>query len=545
MSTNDAERNKIIRDQIESKINQIQNEDYRLMILGDFNGHVGYIGNQKLDKNGEIVLNMMEKFNLVLLNDDPKCKGETTWQQGSKKSTIDFVMVNSRLYNKFDNMEIDENCEQIAISDHNLIKVTFNTTRKDIDCSEEEVEITMLKVNETTKRKYIEKVNEEITNIDNAHEVTLKGFNHAIKRAADQTMKVKFKKKKVKRCVEPIWFNDKIKKEISKRREINKRRRKETNPEVRTTLWVQYTKQKQIVSNMVKEAVSIYENNITRKIRNNKNRGKEVWKHLNALLHRNEIEKKKSNIHSENGEVIEEEKIGDELKKVWLPVYQSSCNDIHKSWNQEEKIAYIERTNSGMVEQSFTTGIVRRGNRFEYERERRMFPEALIEHMEMAFHVDHIFKMNTSRITVNEVIEQIKSMKNGKATGPDEVKAELYKCLIEDGNIITLLTDLLNDVLETGNIPDDWKESKTILIEKKSKPQAIDFRPIALTNVYYKIFMGIIKNKIEDHIKENNKINDFQAGSTKDRSIADNLFLLKHCVEQSYKLKKTLVHNIN
>ena len=50
--------------------------------------------------------------------------------------------------------------------------------------------------------------------------------------------------------------------------------------------------------------------------------------------------------------------------------------------------------------------------------------------------------------------------------------------------------------------------------------------------------MGIIKTKIEDHIKESGNELEVQAGFTKRRQIADNLFILNYCITESYKKKK-------
>ena len=59
-------------------------------------------------------------------------------------------------------------------------------------------------------------------------------------------------------------------------------------------------------------------------------------------------------------------------------------------------------------------------------------------------------------------------------------------------------------------------------------------------NSYYKIFMGIIKGKIEKHLENNNLINNYQAGSTKKRRTSDNSFILRYCVEESFRMKKEL-----
>ena len=45
------------------------------IILGDFNGHTGFLGPQSMNKNGDMMLD------LILLNGHPDGKGEITWQQ--------------------------------------------------------------------------------------------------------------------------------------------------------------------------------------------------------------------------------------------------------------------------------------------------------------------------------------------------------------------------------------------------------------------------------------------------------------------------------
>ena len=53
--------------------------------------------------------------------------------------------------------------------------------------------------------------------------------------------------------------------------------------------------------------------------------------------------------------------------------------------------------------------------------------------------------------------------------------------------------------------------------------------------------MGIVKEKIKQHLGQNGIQNELQSGFTKGRRIADNLYLLKHCVERTYMLKRTLI----
>ena len=76
--------------------------------------------------------------------------------------------------------------------------------------------------------------------------------------------------------------------------------------------------------------------------------------------------------------------------------------------------------------------------------------------------------------------------------------------------------------------------------EKKSRPTVKDLRPIALTDTTYKLLMGIVRNKIQNHLKENDNLMEEQAAYTENRRTSDNLFILHYCVQKSYENKKPL-----
>lgn len=78
------------------------------------------------------------------------------------------------------------------------------------------------------------------------------------------------------------------------------------------------------------------------------------------------------------------------------------------------------------------------------------------------------------------------------------------------------------------------------MLPKVNKPQAKQHRPIALTNVGYKIFMSFIKDKIINHLRNNKLIEELQAGFTPGRRIEDNLFILRYIIEKSFSQGKQL-----
>ena len=99
-------------------------EDEELIfLLGDFNGHIGILGNQQLNYNGKLVMDIKTECDLIILNSTEKCDGTYTWSKGDQTSAIDFVIVNNNALKICQSMKIDEGQDVFDLSDHNLIQV--------------------------------------------------------------------------------------------------------------------------------------------------------------------------------------------------------------------------------------------------------------------------------------------------------------------------------------------------------------------------------------------------------------------------------------
>ena len=59
-----------------------------------------------------------------------------------------------------------------------------------------------------------------------------------------------------------------------------------------------------------------------------------------------------------------------------------------------------------------------------------------------------------SRITEEEVLKCLKSLKDGKAPGPDGIPNEFYKFSADV--ILPLLTELFNYIFDSGTFPYEW-----------------------------------------------------------------------------------------
>ena len=73
-------------------------------------------------------------------------------------------------------------------------------------------------------------------------------------------------------------------------------------------------------------------------------------------------------------------------------------------------------------------------------------------------------KREMPRVNMEEVRNAMKKMKNGKAVGPDKIPVEAWKCLGEAA--VDLLTRLVSKILQSGEMPKDWRYRTLIPIFK-------------------------------------------------------------------------------
>ena len=65
MDVQEEARNIGIRNRVREVVEEIDVGE-NLIILGDFNAHLGFVGPQKLNKNGKVVVDLMESWRYVI-----------------------------------------------------------------------------------------------------------------------------------------------------------------------------------------------------------------------------------------------------------------------------------------------------------------------------------------------------------------------------------------------------------------------------------------------------------------------------------------------
>ena len=132
--------------------------------------------------------------------------------------------------------------------------------------------------------------------------------------------------------------------------------------------------------------------------------------------------------------------------------------------------------------------------------------------------------------TLEEILKNIKSLKNNKSEGLDFVKNEYIKnCPI---SVVELIVNLFNLILRTGHVPHDWSIGLIVPIFKKkgSKFDPNNYRGITLLSCLGKLFTLCINSRLTKFLTDRAIIGEEQAAFREDYSTLDHVFVLNELV---------------
>ena len=136
-----------------------------------------------------------------------------------------------------------------------------------------------------------------------------------------------------------------------------------------------------------------------------------------------------------------------------------------------------------------------------------------------------------------EIVNAIKAMMNGKATGADNIPAQvlILDLYISADNLLPLF----QDIWQKEMLPKKWKEGIIIKFPKKGDlSQCRNWRGISLLAMISKIFNKIILERIKNSLEMG--LRKEQAGFRHNRSCIDQINTLRVIMEQSVKFQSPL-----
>ena len=128
------------------------------------------------------------------------------------------------------------------------------------------------------------------------------------------------------------------------------------------------------------------------------------------------------------------------------------------------------------------------------------------------------------KVAVDGVLKLLEELNTQKAPGPDGLTPKILKECAK--NVAPLLQQIFQRSLDTGDLPDDWKQANVSPIFKKgNRSDPANYRPVSLTSIPCKLLEHIIFTSIMSHLEKNNILNDEQHGFRKGRSCETQLAL--------------------
>ncbi len=139
--------------------------------------------------------------------------------------------------------------------------------------------------------------------------------------------------------------------------------------------------------------------------------------------------------------------------------------------------------------------------------------------------------------TTKELEVVLAGLKKGKASGRDKIPPDVLKSCGD--KLLSQILTVLNHMKKEGNVAHQWTKMliSTIYKNKGKVKRLVNHRGIFLKQILCKIYGKLNMIRIKDKM---NNIDKFQAGGTKNRSTADQTFLIRSAINHSKYMNQCL-----
>ena len=458
-----------------------RNDDY-LMIVGDFNAYSGYWFESKTDRRGKQIEKLIEKSNLVVLNN----KQGTHIKPNGQCSIIDLILVSPEIATK---MEFRVENDTLG-SDHYPL-VTKLGEDPEINNPPKTEKYLVKKANWT---QFTNEAEEKLSkcSLTQDPETDYKNYIEILYEVCDGSIpKTRNTKRKLHPAV-PYW-TDRCQAAINKRKTNLKKLQKDYNNENKNNYLQAKKDVKKTIDDEKKQYWDKYCQTLTAA-----SKLTAVWR---------QARKMKGSSESGSIPTLIDEKIRYESDQQKADALALKISENSKGINNSKKFKNRQKKLSvKYLDKEYVTPCT------EYDCE----------------------------ITMDELLMAIKMAKNKSAPGLDKISYEIIKHI--PCRPLNILLKILNSLWKTGKILESWKTALVKPLKKpKTKPSSMDsYRPIALTSSLCKIFERIVTNRLLHFLDEGQLLTKFQAGFRKTRSTMDQLIRLQDDAQRALNHKEVV-----
>jgi len=139
--------------------------------------------------------------------------------------------------------------------------------------------------------------------------------------------------------------------------------------------------------------------------------------------------------------------------------------------------------------------------------------------------------------TTEEIVMAIEMLKNGKASGEDDITTELLR---KSGKtVMKKLEQIIIKAWREELIPEAWNLSILCPIYKKEDiMNCNNYRGISLLDTSYKVSSNVLLNKLKPNGDE--MVGEYQGGFRRGKSTVDQIHIIKQAMEKCYEYNQEL-----
>lgn len=473
---------------------KILSKTYECIILGDWNAHLEELDGHT-DTNGRSLETLARDNHFLIVNSLPKCRGRTTWSARRQISNIDYCLMTPGMYEDLKHMEIDVEGQRSIGSDHNMIMITFG--------GHERKEKQTWNYTKRLSDPEVEALVEKLEQIPIEDEDSYSELIGAVKRELEKPPRRG--RTRHRRYTRKRWWDKEADEAVRARKLKGKHYRlmvKQGSPQDEKRAWEEYQKQKTHTSIILQRKIMEVDKAFMNELKaNGKNAPRKYWRHIKKIDQPTRIRQR---LKEENTQELLE-------GKDCLPVIE---NYIRRTFQKERADEFDTNT---------STEEAARGQPDRLEGSQLLEREGI-----------------TGTVTRGELMRALKRSSGQTAAGLDEVPMTVLKKLGERRR--EHLRQSFNEIMRTKTIPEEWKIGKIKLIYKGSgeKKTLKNYRPINVTPVGYRVFMKIIKRRMQQWAENNHALGELQNGFREGRRIEDNIFVLGQSIEIAILEKRAL-----
>lgn len=538
-----AELNEKIYTQVLREIVSLRRDGHRIVLVGDFNSHVGnrlgegVPGNHpSINFNGRRFLEFIKAADLVHTNGATRIpgdwesrisKGMWTWNRNGVRTILDYGLVGNENIDTLISFEVDELGNLGGDADHNFIilKVTDNFTKQTRKARvEKEKEVWNIS-EETDWKPFTEYVNKMVGTEDRT---TMTRFANCLSGWIIRGLKEVFGTRKIFTKTNSVALPRSIVQELRKRRELETRYKTVRQEAMNREGEIEYIPASVVkAKQMYKDQQERVEDLIT-KFKSMRRKEKKYKCTGNSPKARREFWRVASNKDRKATEItaLIDPKSGIlKCKEAELvEIVEDYVKNIFKG-----EFTRIKHTEFTLLDEDQSEE--NQGKLYHSRRDK----EHIHSYSKQKSKIESIDNSKTVKtdplgygdndITVEEVQNVVKELKNNKAAGWDKIPNE---AIVHAGKgFIELLTELYNIIFTTGEMPSNWKHGRLVLIHKKDLVEDIyNYRPLTVIIALCGLYSKVLNERLTNITEEHDILGEIQNGFRKGRSCADNKLIL-------------------